>query len=255
MTGGVVWSSVKDDDGIRYLNYRLDLRYDGCDWLFSVTTSANALALSPNKRFAISCIELGYFLDYYQNYQNTMKQYNRDMRKAQLDKQLTENIGGIVSSTTSGAIGGAIAGATPLGAVAGAVGGITSTVASYYATSDYNKKLDVIEERQALVQYDTCLANTNTFMPFISGESEPCTNLVTIDTASQKADYYNGNTPYLRYNCRIRDGDLLQLMNSYAPLYLSGDFDFVGINTDMAKQLNERFKHGVYFVKWSGTYV
>lgn len=254
MTGNCVWSSVKEDNGVRYLFYRLDLRYDGCDWLFSVGVNQNdTLCYTVNKRFVMSCVELGYFVDYYQSYQNTMKQYNNDLRKAQLDKQLTESIGGIVSSTTSGAIGGAIAGATPVGAIAGAVGGVASTVASYYATSDYNRKLEVIEDRQAMVQYDTCLANTNTFYPFFIGETEPCINTVTIDSASINADYYDVNIPYLRYNCRIRRSDLISLLNA-SPLYVSGDFDFVNINTDMAKQLNERFKHGVYFVRWSGNY-
>ena len=253
MTGSPVWTSIKQDDGVRYFSYKIDLRYDGCSWNFSISDVPNdPVITSPNKRFAISCVDLAYFVDYYQEFQNTVKSYNNSLRQAQLDKQLIDNVGGIVSSTTSGAVGGMIGGAGGIGAVAGAVGGIANTVTSYYSTSDYNRKLETIEDKQAKVQYDTFVANSNSFFPYLTGETIPCFNKITIDIPSQNTDLFDIYTPYLKYNCRIKRLDLIDLIYSNTPVYLSGDFDFKNMNPEIAKQMNERFKHGIYFVNWTG---
>lgn len=253
MTGSPVWTSIKDDNGNRLFVYRIDLRYDGCLWDCSILTGDTLrIQYSPNKRFGISCIDLGFFIDYYQEYQNIQKSANSELRKAQLEKQLIDNMGGIISSTTSGLVGGAIAGNVGLGAVSGAVGGLTNMVTSYFSTADYNAKLETIEERQAKLQYDNLITGSNSFLPFILGESEPCLNLMTIDNSSINSGMYNNSTPYLKYNCRIRSDDLFNLIYNNTPLYLSGDFDFVNTNQEIANQLNERFKHGVYFVEWVG---
>lgn len=251
MTGSIVWTSIREDDGNRLLVYRIDLRYDGCFWDCSIINGDTVVIQdSPNKRFAISCVDMGFFVDYYQQYQNIQKSANSELRKAQLEKQLIDNIGGIVSSTTSGIIGGAIAGSGLLGGVGGAVGGITKMATSYYSTSDYNRKLETIEEKQAIIQYDSYLSGSNTFFTFLTGESEPCLNLMTIDDPSLNSGLYDGSTPYLKYNCRIRQSDLIDLIFDNTPLYLSGDFDFINMNVEMSNQLNERFKHGVYFTDW-----
>lgn len=251
MTGSPVWTSIREDAGTKVLVRRIDLRYDGCVWDCSMSpSSSTTVVTSPNKRFGISCVSLGYFLDYYQQYQNTQKSYNSELRKAQLDKQLMDNIGGIVSSTMSGGIGGAIGGSAPAGAVAGAIGGISNTVLSYYSTAEYNEKLEVIEDRQAKIQYDSLIAGSNTFFPYLVGETMPAINIIRIDEASEKAGFYDNSTPYIRYNCRIRPSDLSELIFENTPFYLSGDFDFIGMNVGMANQLNERFRHGVNFVTW-----
>lgn len=253
MTGSPVWTSIKENDGAQYFSYKIDLRYDGCSWNFSMSDVPNdPVVTSPNKRFSITCVDLAYFVDYYQQFQNTVKSYNNELRQAQLDKQLIDNIGGIVSSTTSGAVGGMIGGMGALGAVSGAVGGIANTITSYYSTSDYNRKLESIEDRQSKVQYDTVIANSNSYFPFLTGETIPCFNQITIDIPSQNSGMYDIYTPYLKYNCRIKRLDLIDLVYTNTPLYLSGDFDFVNMNQEIANQLNERFKHGVYFVNWTG---
>ena len=253
MTGSLVWTSIKQDNGEKYIIYRIDLRYDGCLWDCCIKSDINTfIQYSPNKRFAISCVDLGFFIDYYQEYQNIQKSANSELRKAQLEKQLIDNIGGIVSSTTSGAVGGMIGGQGVMGAVAGTIGGIANTITSYYSTSDYNKKLEIIEDKQANIQYDSIITGSNTFFPFITGETEPCFNLMTIDSSSINSGMFNNSIPYLKYNCRIRSDDLWNLIVNNTPLFISGDFDFINVNQELANQLNERFKHGVYFVKWIG---
>lgn len=250
MTGSPVWTSIREDNGNRTLYRRIDLRYDGCIWDCSINTGSSQIQESPNKRFAISCISLGFFVDYYQEYQNTQKSYNSELRKAQLDKQLIDNIGSIVSSTTSGAVGGMIGGQGVLGAAAGLTGGIANTIASYYSTSDYNRKLEIIEDRQAKIQYDTLISGSNSFFGYLLGETIPRMNFITIDSYSVNSDYFNTSVPFIKYNCRIRQSDLTHLLNQ-SPMYLSGDFDFINMNVEMSDQLNSRFKHGVYFVNWT----
>lgn len=250
MTGSPVWTSIREDNGSKTLYRRIDLRYDGCIWNCSINTGSSQIQESPNKRFAISCISLGFFVDYYQEYQNTQKSYNSELRKAQLDKQLIDNIGSIVSSTTSGAIGGMIGGSGPLGAVAGLSGGVANTLTSYYSTSDYNRKLEIIEDRQAKIQYDTLVSGSNSFFGYLMGETIPRMNIITIDSYSENSDFFNTNVPFIKYNCRIRQSDLSNLLSN-SPLYLSGDFDFINMNVEMSDQLNSRFKHGVYFVNWT----
>ena len=145
MNGSIVWQSQRKDNGSRYLNGKLDITYDHCSWLIGITDNSNTtIQSSPNLRFVIDCVNLAFFLDYYQQYQNLQKSFNADLRQAQLDKQLLDGLGNTIASSVSMGSMSAVGGNVGAGMVGGAVGGLAQTGISYYATMDYNKKVENI---------------------------------------------------------------------------------------------------------------
>lgn len=251
MSGAIVWQSQRKDSGTRYLNCKLDVTYDSCSWIVGITDmSTREYQDSPNLRFVINCVNLAYYLDYYQQYANLEKSFNIELRKAQLDKQLIDGLGNSISSSVNMGTMSAVGGSVGAGAVAGAVGGLASTGLSYFATADYNKKVENIENRQAQVQYDTITSSNDSFLAFLTGEIEPSIYTMSIDNESLKSQTNANDEPYLTYNCRIRNTDVINLIRVKQPSYISGDFQFIKMNEKDAIQLNTRFKHGVNFVSW-----
>lgn len=252
MNGSIVWQSQRKDNGTKYLNALLDITYDRCGWNFAITDSNNeSKQTSPNLRFVVDCVNLAFFLDYYQQYQNLQKSFNADLRQAQLDKQLLDGLGNTIASSVSMGSMSAVGGNVGAGMVGGAIGGLAQTGLSYYATMDYNKKVENIDNRQAKVQYDTITSSNDSFLAFLTGEIEPSIYTLSVDNESIASQTNINNQPYLTYNCRIKETDLNNLLRTTNPDYISGDFEFLFINVKDALQLNTRFKHGVNFVNWT----
>lgn len=251
MNGSIVWQSQIKDNGTRYINGKLDITYDRCAWLIGITDDTNVTEQSsPNLRAVIDCVNLAFFLDYYQQYQNLQKSFNADLRQAQLDKQLIDGLGNTIASSVSMGSMSAVGGSIGAGMVGGAVGGLAQTGISYYATMDYNKKVENIDNRQAKVQYDTISSSNDSFLSFLTGEITPSIYTMSVDDESISSQTDINGQPYLTYNCRIKHTDVNNLLRTNNPDYISGDFEFTFINEKDAIQLNTRFKHGVNFVNW-----
>lgn len=252
MNGSIVWQSQRKDNGSRYLNGKLDITYDHCSWLIGITANSNTtIQSSPNLRFVIDCVNLAFFLDYYQQYQNLQKSFNADLRQAQLDKQLLDGLGNTIASSVSMGSMSAVGGNVGAGMVGGAVGGLAQTGISYYATMDYNKKVENIDNRQAKVQYDTITSSNDSFLSFLTGEITPSIYTMSVDNESIASQTNANGQPYLTYNCRINTTDVNNLLKVNNPDYISGDFEFTLISEKDAVQLNTRFKHGINFVNWT----
>lgn len=252
MNGSIVWQAQRKDNGTRFLNGKLDITYDHCSWLIGITDDANITEqTSPNLRFVIDCVNLAFFLDYYQQYQNLQKSFNADLRQAQLDKQLIDGLGNTIASSVNMGSMSAVGGSIGAGMVGGAVGGLAQTGISYFATMDYNKKVENIENRQAKVQYDTISSSNDGFLSFLTGEITPSIYTMSVDSESINSQTDANGQPYLTYNCRIKTTDVNNLLKVSNPDYISGDFEFTSISEKDAIQLNTRFKHGINFVNWT----
>lgn len=255
--GAVVWTANRDMVGTKTVSMFLDISYGFCQFCGCVGSD------TIENRFTIQCIDLGFVLDYYQQYQNIQKSYNASIRQAQLDKQLIDGVGDVVASTlwhgTSSANPNSTTslglGATsPMAMAGGAIGGAIQVGMQYISTSEYNKKATRAESRQARVQYDTISSNTMTFGRFVKGQTKPGVYTMVMDAQSTYAEYHDTLNYYnsLDYNCHIYKDDLesLILNTDNPPIFISGDFDFCNIGEPYGIQLNSRFKHGIEFVDW-----
>lgn len=262
-TGSTVWTSSRKYVGAWNFLMFLDVSYGSCFWN-GIVGMPQTHSQDVENRFTIPCIDLGYFLDYYQQYSNIQRGYNTELRQAQLEKQLIDGVGDVVASTlwhgtSSGApapnatgIKAAIPATSMYGIAGGAVGGSVQIALNTYSTSEYNKKINTLENKQARVQYDTISSNTMSLGRFISGQTVPALYRMYSDDQSMYVGYDSVKNTYnrLNYNCYIYSNDLKYLITQNNPRFISGDFDFLGLNEVNTFQLNSRFKHGVNFVDW-----
>ena len=248
MTGSIVWKSEFKDNGSRYFMSCLDLDYDQCVWNCFIGTG-NVLTdqNSPNNRFGISCLSIGFLADYYQEYENLSKSFNKELRQAQLEKQLIDGIGNVATSTVNMGVVGGMSGNVGSGAVAGGIGSAVSLAVGQFSTIDYNNKMESIENRQARMQYDIKMGSSENLLNFLIGCSKPCIATISCDDESIRSYEIDTNTRIKNYNCGIKRTDLINLLNAH-PLFISGDFDFIDIPNSDIKQLKERFAHGVNFI-------
>lgn len=250
MVGSIIWTAPLNYFGTYPIGIYADLSYNSFMWRGYVDHD------SIENRFSIECIDIGFFLDYFQQYNNIEKAYNHQVRDAQLEKQLIQNLGNVVSSGINTGVMGALGGIGGLGFAAGATGAAINTAVDYAATSQYNNKLEKIEEHQAKIQYDMLGSNVMSFQKFLYNNSYPAIEDRNIDDAS-KNSVYNSQYGYynrITYNCRVKASDLMNIIQVQRPRFISGDFDFIGISEKDALQLNSRFKAGVNFVNWTGAY-
>lgn len=255
--GATVWMDNRQTVGNLQTRLYLDLTYSYCMWTGYIGEDL------IHTRFSIQCLNLGFFMDYYQQYQNLEKEYNHSVRMAQLDLQIQEGIGDTIAAgtwhgTSSGMAmnpsGGKIAvpQTATLGLAGGLAGGAIQTAISGLATNEYYNKLERIENKKAKLQYDVISSNSSGFLKFFIGQTAPAIYTMFVDVFNNYANTELGSTVpvALDYNCHIHGENLDTLIKSIKPTYISGDFDFLGINEEYAIQLNSRFKHGVNFVNW-----
>ena len=129
----------------------LDVSYGSCFWN-GIVGAPQTHSQDVENRFTIPCIDLGYFLDYYQQYSNIQRGYNTELRQAQLEKQLIDGVGDVVASTlwhgtSSGApapnatgIKAAIPATSMYGIAGGAIGG--NILDSAPKTGEYQQSKD-----------------------------------------------------------------------------------------------------------------
>lgn len=255
--GASVWMNNRQTVGNLETKLYLDLTYSYCMWTGYIGEDL------PHTRFSIQCLNLGFFMDYFQQYQNLEKDYNHSVRMAQLDLQIQEGIGDTIAAgtwhgTSSGMsmspAGGKVAvpQTATLGLAGGLVGGAIQTAISGVATNEYYNKLERIETKKAKLQYDMISSNTSGFFKFLTGQTTPAIYTMFVDVFNYYANREIMSTVAvaLDYNCHIHGSSLQNLIEIIQPNYISGDFDFIGINEEYAIQLNSRFKHGVNFVNW-----
>ena len=263
MRGAIVWQSQDKYNGYKFLNAKLCIGEDFCNWVCYLSDTQGVFGTDISCLFTMENLNLSFYADYYDMYFNLEKSFNAQKRQAQLDKQVLDGIGDTVASTlwhgtSSGAPKKDATGiakyfpATSMIATAGAaVGGAVQTYIEWYATDEYNKKINDIEDRQARMQYDSLVATGNSPFSFLIGTTKPRVCQLCIDTLSEDSHKYNNELIY-KYDCNIPQGMLSDLLNDEDrnPSYLSGDFEFLKMSYLESIQLNERFKHGVEFVRW-----
>lgn len=250
MLGAIVWTAPYSKNGTFKITAMPDISYSVMKWNCYVDTD------TIENRFTIQCVDLGYFLDYYQQYTNLQKGYNAEIRQAQLEKQLYQNMGNMVSSGVNTGVMGSLGGSAKAGFAGGIAGSAISTAVDYVATADYNRKLEKIEDKQAKMQYDVISTNVLAFQPFFNGSTHPSIYTKIPDDASLNSAFnsLNGNYRRIRYNCKIKMTDIYDMIVNTKPVFISGDFDFIRISERDAMQLNARFKAGINFVNWTGAY-
>ena len=263
MRGAIIWQAQDKYNGYKFLNAKLNIGEDFCNWVCYLSDTQGVFGTDVSCLFTMQNVNLSFYADYYDMYFNLEKSFNAEKRQAQLDKQVLDGIGDTVASTlwhgtSSGAPKKDATGiakyfpATSMIATAGAaIGGAVQTYIEWYATSDYNKKMNDIEDRQARMQYDSLNSTGNSPFSFLIGSTKPRVNQLSIDTLSEDSHKFNNELIY-KYDCNIPQGMLSDLLNDddRNPSYLSGDFEFIKMSYLESIQLNERFKHGVEFVRW-----
>ena len=268
MNGNIVWQSEYKDIGNKTLVARLDISFDDCKWdcFIRDRDSTSKIEYSPNNRFSIVCNPVSFFADYYQQYINLERSYNVEKRNAQYDKQQLDAIGDVVASTlwhgtSSGqptkdgkGVTSALPKSSAIATTGAAVGGMVQIIIQDYAFGEYNKKLTDIENRQAKIQYDKYNAIGTSLMNFVCGNTKPCVMNLRVDDATYNSKSVFGDSSddlLTTYNCRIKSTDVMSILRTNPPKYVSGDFDFSSIPLKDALQLNARFKTGVEFVTWT----
>ena len=257
--GSTIWTANRENDGTQSVNITLELNYNGCNWVGYVDTD------TVENRFTIQCLDLGWMLDYFQQYSNIEKSYNRAIRQAHLDKELIDNIGDTVASTlwhgtSSGApkpdangIAKYIPATSMIATAGAAAGGTIQTALNYYSTMDYNNKVDRAEYKKATVQYDSLGGSTSNFLRFLMSLTLPAIYYMKPDNQSDYVGFDSNRSSYnrLSYNCYMYSDDVEDVLSDNDVKYISGDFDFIKIPSSDAFQLNTRFKHGITFVNWT----